>query len=71
MRTRTNANEITRLLDPNEAAEALGVKVQTLAIWRSTKRYDLPFVKIGRSVKYRRESIEKFIEDNTVNCHGL
>ncbi len=35
------------LLSREEAAAYLGVAVQTLAIWKSTKRYGLPFVKIG------------------------
>ena len=42
-----------RLLTRKEAAEYLGVKELTLALWKSTKRYDLPVVKVGRLAKYR------------------
>jgi excisionase family DNA binding protein len=49
------------LLSREQAAAYLGVAVQTLAIWKSTKRYGLPFVKIGRLVKYKRCDLDAFI----------
>ncbi|HAT2489284.1 TPA: helix-turn-helix domain-containing protein, partial [Aeromonas hydrophila] len=36
-----------------QAAEVLAVKATTLAVWRSTGRYNLPYLKVGRLVKYR------------------
>ena len=45
------------LLTPAEAAAFLRVKVQTLAVWRATARYGLPFFKIGRSVFYLRADL--------------
>lgn len=42
-----------RLLSPKETARHLGVSVQTLAIWRCKRRYNLPFVRIGRLIKYQ------------------
>jgi excisionase family DNA binding protein len=57
-----------RLLTPDEAAELLGVEVQTLAVWRTTGRYGLPFVTVGRSVRYKAADIEKWIERNTVGA---
>jgi len=54
------------LLTRPQAAELLGVKVQTLAAWAVDGRYGLPFVKVGRSVRYRRSEIEAFIERRTV-----
>jgi len=47
------------------AATLLGVKAATLAIWRSTGRYELPFIKVGRSVKYRQTDLEKFLNQRT------
>ena len=41
-----------RLLSRKEAADFLGVKEITLAIWQSTKRYKIPVVKVGRLVRY-------------------
>ena len=55
----------TTLLTPKKAAEVLGVAIGTLAVWRCTARYPLPFVKIGRRVMYREQDINDFIE------HGL
>ena len=50
------------LLSRKQAAEILGVKVQTLAVWESTQRYPLKCVKIGRkTVKYRRSDLQDFI----------
>ena len=55
-----------RLLTTDEAAQILGVKPQTLAYWRCVKRYDLPYVKVGKSCRYRRSDIEAFIESRRV-----
>lgn len=57
-----NARE--KLLSTEEAAEMLGVKEHTLRDWRSTKRYPLAYVKVGRNVRYRQEDIQAFIEAN-------
>lgn len=53
---------LPKLLTPKQAAEALGVKTSTLEVWRCTGRYDLPFVKSGRLVRYRESDIAAFIE---------
>jgi hypothetical protein len=50
-----------------EAAKYLGLENPgTLEVWASTKRYDLPYVKIGRRVFYRRSALDRFIEQRTV-----
>ncbi len=51
------------LLDRKTAAKYLRVSPGTLAVWDCTKRYDLKPIKIGRAVRYRRSSLDKFIED--------
>ena len=53
------------LRSPSEAAKFLGVAEHTLAVWRCNARYDLPFVKVGRLVKYRQSALDKFLSDNT------
>jgi hypothetical protein len=50
------------LLDDVLAAEALAVSRGTLAVWRSTGRYNLPYVKIGRLVKYKVGDLIAFRE---------
>lgn len=52
------------LLSRKEAARYLGLSEQTLAIWKCTKRHDLPFVKIGRLIKYRKVDLDSFISKN-------
>ena len=53
-------------INPKEAAKILGVSVDTLAVWRCTKRYPLTYIKMGRKVFYRASDLEKFIESRTV-----
>ena len=52
-------------LNPEETASILGVTAGTLAVWRCTKRYCLPFVKIGRKIFYRSEDVQSFVESRT------
>ncbi len=56
------------LLTADQAAEFLGIKPQTLSIWRSTGRYSLPFVKVGRCVRYRREDLNRFLAERTATA---
>jgi len=59
-------NQATQMLDRKAAAEFLGIKEQTLAVWACTKRYDLPFIKIGRRVMYLITDLVAFINRNRV-----
>lgn len=52
------------LLTPTQTANSLGVTVGTLAVWRCTARYPLPFVKIGSRVRYRAADVDAFIESH-------
>ena len=54
----------SELFTRREAAAYLGIREQTLAVWKCTRRYELPFVKIGRLVKYRKIDLDAFIENN-------
>ena len=49
------------LMTPEQVAKYLGISTETLNVWRCTKRYDLPYVKAGRLVRYRVEDVEGFI----------
>ena len=53
------------LLNRQQAAEFLGIKEHTLAVWACNKRYKLPYVKIGRLVKYRYSDLLEFVESRT------
>lgn len=53
------------LLDDKAAAALLDVSPGTLSVWRSTGRYALPFLKIGRKVRYRRSALEAWMAART------
>lgn len=52
-------------LSNQEAASYLGVKPETLDVWRSVGRYSIPFVKVGRRVFYRKSDLDGFIASRT------
>lgn len=55
-----------KLLTQAEAAERLGLKnPNTLAVWRCERRYDLAFIRVGRSIRYDPAEIERFLLSRT------
>ena len=54
-----------KLLNRKEAAKFLGVSEGTLAVWKVTKRYPLPIIKVGRLVKYRESDLIAFLDKMT------
>lgn len=61
------AENIVRLLTRRQVAERLGVKPNTLAVWACRKMFNLPYVKVGRSVRYHIEDLEKWLAERKVN----
>ena len=55
----------TALVDTATAAAALGLKPETLANWRVTGRYGLPFVRSGRLPRYRVGDLLDWLEQRT------
>lgn len=53
------------LLDEKQAAEFLDVSPGTLSVWRSTGRYAIPFLKVGRCVRYRQSDLVAWLELRT------
>jgi len=53
---------VSRLLTPDQVADLLCVTTHTLAVWRSEGRYNLPYTKTGRLVRYREADVHAFIE---------
>lgn len=49
----------------SEAAQYLGLDEHTLAAWHSTGRHQIPVIKLGRRVFYRRSDLDRFIESRT------
>ncbi len=56
------------LLTEVETAAYLGLKPETLATWRCTHRYPLPFIRVGKAIRYRPSDVEKFLAERTVAC---
>ncbi len=54
-----------KLLTPEEVGDLLGVTEHTLANWRCERRHNLPYVKVGRLVRYREEDVDAYIEQQT------
>lgn len=59
-------NKSTDLLRPDEAADFLDLSKKTLDNDRCTRQLGIPFVKFGRSVKYRRSDLEAFVQKRVV-----
>ncbi|MDH5325333.1 MAG: helix-turn-helix domain-containing protein [Gammaproteobacteria bacterium] len=55
------------LLSPREVSQKLQVTTGTLSVWRSTGRYELPFVKVGSKVMYTHEAVQAFIDGRTLS----
>jgi excisionase family DNA binding protein len=49
-----------------EAAAYLGISSEALEIWRCTGRYKIPYLKIGRRVRYRRADLDAWLASRTV-----
>jgi excisionase family DNA binding protein len=59
------------LLNTEQAAAYLGVTMRTLEVWRCTKRHAIPYIKVGRLVKYRKTDLDAWLIEQTVGgCAG-
>jgi hypothetical protein len=56
----------TELLTPEQTAKILVIQPSSLAQmrWRGDKR--LPWVKMGRTIRYKSTDVEHYIQSNTV-----
>ncbi len=53
------------LVNEKIAAEMLGVTAATMQVWRSTARYGIPYIKVGRLVRYRISDLEAWLVSRT------
>jgi len=56
------------ILNRKEAAAYINYSYNTLAVWDSTKRYDLQPIRIGRSVRYRKSSLDAFLTKHRLSA---
>jgi len=54
-----------RLLTAREAARELRLAPNTLAKWRARERQPLPFIRVGRVVRYRQADLHAYIAAHT------
>jgi len=65
-----NPKKLPISVGQTQASEILSVKESTLAVWRSTGRYNLPYIKVGRLVKYRISDLAEFLARRTAHHTG-
>jgi excisionase family DNA binding protein len=53
-----------RLLNASEAAQYLGLDVDT--IYRKARLRELPSVKVGRALRFDIEALSRFIDEHTI-----
>lgn len=54
-----NAN--IELLTTKHASEYLQISVGTLAVWRTNNTYNIPYIKCGGRVRYRRADLDAWL----------
>lgn len=64
------SNQTIKYYSPQQLAELLQTTVQTLASWRSSGRYNLPFIKVGRKVLYRSEDVDAWLDARLKKSSG-
>jgi len=67
-RTSTPSPTPPELFTTPQAAAFLGCTADTLTTWRCTKAVKVPYVRVGRLVRYRRRDLEAFLENNAVRA---
>ncbi|HEV2991154.1 MAG TPA: helix-turn-helix domain-containing protein [Candidatus Angelobacter sp.] len=53
-----------RLLNVREAAQYLGIEVDTL--YKKARLREIPCVKVGRSLRFDVKALDRFIEQHTI-----
>ena len=65
-RSQVRLNETVgkRLLNVREAAEYLGLEVDT--VYKKSRLRELPSVKVGRALRFDVKALERFVEKHTI-----
>lgn len=61
---RSNGTVGKRLLNVREAAQYLGLEVDT--VYKKSRLRELPSVKVGRALRFDLKALERFVEQHTV-----
>ena len=57
-------------INPSQTGIVLDTSTNTLAVWRTTGRYNLPYTKVSRRVFYPINGVAEFLLRRTVNHTG-
>lgn len=57
--------ELAEFMTEIQAAQLLGLAPGTLAVWRCTGRYKMPFIRVGRLIRYRPQDLRKWAENRS------
>lgn len=60
-------NDQDMLVPSLAAAGLIGIKQQTLALWRCERKHNLPYIKSGRRIHYRLGDLRRFVERQELN----
>jgi len=60
--TRNISLDDNLIVDTSEAAILIHTPEKSLIKWRSTGEHNIPFIKIGRNVRYRTKDLRNWIE---------
>jgi excisionase family DNA binding protein len=61
---RSNGIVAKRLLNVEETAQYLGLRVDT--VYKKARLRELPSVKVGRSLRFDVEALQRFIEEHAI-----
>jgi excisionase family DNA binding protein len=56
------------LFSKAEAAAYLNIAEQTISNWLTTGRYNLPYVRVGRLIRFKKSDLDAFIARRTVGA---
>lgn len=63
--SRSSMRRARSLMTATQVARILGVSTETLRKWRA-RRMCLPYVRVGRHIRYRAADVAAFVERGTV-----
>ena len=64
------ADAIPTQIDEQKASIVLGVRPATLCNWRTTGRHSLPYIKVGRLIRYRIADLAAWIAKRRTGMEG-
>ncbi len=57
--------EENQLLTSSQVSKMLNVHMETLRIWRLIQKDKLPYIRIGRLIRYKKSDVEALIQNGS------